>query len=77
MGRKCNTRGEKNAHRVLVGKPEGKRPLVRPKRRWEDNVRMDLRETGWNGMDWIHLAWDSDQWKALVNTSMNLREIFE
>jgi hypothetical protein len=66
--------GEKrNAYRMLVGKPEGKRPLERPRRRWEDNIRMDLREIGWGGMDWIDLAQDRDQWRALVNTIMNLR----
>jgi hypothetical protein len=54
-----------------VGKPEGKRPLGRPRRRWEDNIRMDLRVIGWGGMDWIDLAQDRDQWKALVNTVMN------
>jgi hypothetical protein len=60
-------------HRILVEKPEGKRPLGRPRRRWEDNIRMDLREIGWGGMDWIDLAQDGDQWRALVNTVMNLR----
>jgi hypothetical protein len=56
-----------------VGKPEGKRPLGRPRRRWEDNIRIDLREIGWGGMNWIDLAQDRDQWRALVNTIMNLR----
>jgi hypothetical protein len=66
--------GEKrNACRILVGKPEGKRPLGRPRCRWEDNIRMDLREIGWGGMDWIDLAQDRDHWRALVNTLMNLR----
>jgi hypothetical protein len=66
--------GEKrNAYRILVGKPERKRPLGRPRRRWENNIRMDLREIGWGGMDWIHLSQDMDQWRALVNTEMNLR----
>jgi hypothetical protein len=66
--------GEKrNAYTILVGKPEGKRPLGRPRRRWEDNIRMDLREIRWDGMDWIDLAQDRDQWKALVNVVMNLR----
>jgi hypothetical protein len=52
MGRACSTKGEKrNAYRILVGKPEGKRPLGRPRRRWLDNIKMDLRETGWDGMD--------------------------
>jgi hypothetical protein len=65
--------GEKrNVYRILVGKPEGKRPLGRPRRRWEDNIRLDLREIGWGGMDWIDLAQDRDQWRALVNTVMNL-----
>jgi hypothetical protein len=64
--------GEKrNAYRILVGKPEGKRPLGRPRCRWEDNIRMDLREIGWGGMDWIDLAQDSDQWRALVNRVLN------
>jgi hypothetical protein len=57
----------------LVGKPEGKRPLGRSRHRWEDNIRMDLREIGWSGMDWIDLAQDRDQWRALVNAVMNLR----
>jgi hypothetical protein len=66
--------GEKrNAYRILVGKPEGKRPLGRTRRRWEDNIRMDLREIGWGDIDWIDLAQDRDQWRALVNTVMNLR----
>jgi hypothetical protein len=56
-----------------VGKPEGKRPLGRPRRRWEDNIRMDLREIGWGGMDCIDLAQDMEQWRALVNMAMNLR----
>jgi hypothetical protein len=58
---------------ILVGKPDGKRPLGRPRRRWADSIKMDLRETGWDGMDWIDLAQDRDQWMALVNTVMNLR----
>jgi hypothetical protein len=66
--------GEKrNAYRILVGKPEGKRQLGRPRRRWVDNIKMDLREIGWDGMDWIGLAEDRDQWRALVNTVMNLQ----
>jgi hypothetical protein len=64
---------KKNAYRSLVGKPEGKRPLGRPRRKWEDNIKMDFRETGWGGMDWIELAQDSDQWTVLINTVMNLR----
>jgi hypothetical protein len=66
--------GEKrNTYRILVGKPEGKRPLGRPRRKWENNIRMDLREIGWGGMDWIDLAQDREQWRAFVNTVMNLR----
>jgi hypothetical protein len=60
-------------NRILVGKPEGKRPLGRPRRRWVDNINMDLREIGWDGVDWIDMAQDSDQWRALVNTVLNLR----
>jgi hypothetical protein len=56
-----------------VGKPEGKRPLRRPRRRWVDNIKMDLREIGWDGRDWIDLAQYRDQWSALMNTVMNLR----
>jgi hypothetical protein len=62
-----------NAYRILARKPEGERPLGRHRRRWEDNIRMDLREVRWEGMDWIHLAQDRDQWWAVVNTAMNLR----
>jgi hypothetical protein len=65
--------GEKrNANRILVGKPEGKRPLGRTRRRSVYNIKMDLREIGWDGMDWIDLTQDRDQWRALVNTVMNL-----
>jgi hypothetical protein len=59
--------------RVLVGKPEGKAPLGRPRRRWEDNIKMDLQEMGCGGMDWIELAHDRDRWRTLVNAVMNLR----
>jgi hypothetical protein len=66
--------GEKrNVYRLLVGKPEGKRPRGRPKRRWVDEMKMDLVETGWNDVDWIGLAQDRDNWGALVNAAMNLR----
>jgi hypothetical protein len=66
--------GEKrNAYRILVGKPEERRAVGRPRRRWGDIIRMDLRETVWGGMDWIDVAQDRDQWRALVNTVMNLR----
>jgi hypothetical protein len=63
----------RNAYMILVGKPDGKRPLGRPRRRWMDNIKIYLREIGWDGMDWINLAQDRDQWKALVNTVMKLR----
>jgi hypothetical protein len=66
--------GEKrNAYRILVGKPEEKRPQGRSRCRWVDNIEMDLREVGWDGMDWIDMAQDRDQWRALVNTVMNLQ----
>jgi hypothetical protein len=61
------------AYRILVGNPEGKRPLGRTRRRWVDNIKWDLIEIGWDGMDWIDLAQDRDQWRALVNAVMNLR----
>ena len=60
-------------YRVLVGKPEGKRPLGRPRRRWEDNIKMDLQEVRCWSMDWIELTQDRDKWRALVNAVMNLR----
>jgi hypothetical protein len=66
--------GEKrNVYRILVRKPEGNRPLGRPRRRWVDNIKMDLRDIGLDGRDWIDLAHDRDKWRALVNTVMNLR----
>jgi hypothetical protein len=64
---------KRNAYRILLGKPEGKRPLGRPKRTLVDNIKMDLIETGWDGVDWIDIAQDRDQWRALVNTVLNLR----
>jgi hypothetical protein len=67
-------RGEESGvYRFLVGRPEGKRPLGRSRRRWEDNIKMDLREIGINGENWIQLAQDRVQWQACVNTVMNLR----
>jgi hypothetical protein len=63
---------ERGAYRILVGRPEGTRPLGRPRRTWEDNIKMDLQEVGW-GMDWIELALDRDRWEALVNAVMNIR----
>jgi hypothetical protein len=65
--------GRKNAYEILVGKPEGKRPLGRPRRRCVDNIKMDLREIRWDGVDWMDMAQDIDQWRALVNTELNLR----
>jgi hypothetical protein len=66
--------GEKrNAYRLLMGKPEGRRPLGRPKRRWLDNIRMDLVEVGWDDVDWIGLAQDRDRRRALVNSVLKLR----
>jgi hypothetical protein len=62
-----------NAYRILVGKPEGKRLRGRPRRRWVYNFKINLRQIGWDGMDWMNLAQDRDQWRALVNTVRNLR----
>jgi hypothetical protein len=62
-----------NGYRILVGKPEVKRPLGRPRHRWVDNIKMDLTEIGWDGRDGIELAQDRDQWRVLMNTVMNLR----
>jgi hypothetical protein len=67
-------KGEKrNAYRLLLGKPAGKRPLGRPRRRWVDNIRMDLGEVGWGDVDWFGLAQDRNRWRALVNSVSNLR----
>jgi hypothetical protein len=68
-------REKKTVYRILVIKLAGKRPLGRRRRRWVNNIRIDLREIGWDGMDWIERAQDRDQWKALVNTVMNLRVV--
>jgi hypothetical protein len=66
--------GEKrNAYKLLVGKPEGKRPLGSPRRRWVDNIRMDFGEVGWSDVDWIGLTQDRNRWRALVNSELNLR----
>jgi hypothetical protein len=62
-----------NAYRILVGKPEEKRLIGRPRSRWVDNIKINLSEIGWDGMDWIDLAQDRDQWRALVNAVKNLR----
>jgi hypothetical protein len=63
---------KRGAYRILVGRPEGRKPLGRPRRIWEDNIKMGLQEMGW-GMDWIELAQDRDRWRVLVNAVMNLR----
>jgi hypothetical protein len=74
MGGACSTNGEeRDAHRLLVGKPEGRRPLGRPRRRWVDNIRMDLVDLGWGDVDWIGLAQDRDRSRAPVNSVLNLR----
>jgi hypothetical protein len=74
MCRACSTKGEeRNAYKILVGKPERRRPLRRPRLRWVSNIKRDLRNTGWGSMDWVDLAQDGDQWRALLNTVVNLR----
>jgi hypothetical protein len=64
---------KRNAYRILLGKLEGKRPLGRPRCRWVHNIKMDLKERGWDGVDWIDLVEDRDQWKSLMNMGMNFR----
>jgi len=77
MGREGGAYGEDRAvHRLLVGKPEGKRPLGRPSRRWEDNIKMDLQEAGGGHEDWMELAQDRNRWRALVGTVRNFRVPF-
>jgi hypothetical protein len=74
MGGACSAVGEdRGVYRVLVGKPEGKRPLGRLRRKWEDNIKMDFQEVGCGGMDWIGLTHDRDRWRAIVKAVMNLR----
>jgi hypothetical protein len=69
----ANMRESRGAHRVLVGKPERKRPLGRPRHKWEESIKMDLQEVGSGGMDWIDLAQDRHRWQALANALINLR----
>jgi hypothetical protein len=74
IGRACSTNWKKrNAYRILVGKPERKRPLGRPRRRWLDNIKLDIKDVGWSAVDCIDVAQDRDEWRALVNTVMNLQ----
>ena len=74
MGVVCRAYGgRRGVYRVMVGKPEGKRPMGRPRRRWEDNIKMDFQEVGEGCGDWMELAQDRDRWRALVSTMMNLR----
>jgi hypothetical protein len=73
MGGACSTDGGRVVYRVVVGKSEGKRPLGRPRRRWDDNIRTDLQEAGCGCEDWIGLAQDRDRWRALVSAARNLR----
>jgi hypothetical protein len=74
MGWSCSTNGEKrNAYRLFVGKPEGKIPLGRPRRRWLDNIRMDFGEVGWGDVDWIGVVPNRNRWRALVNSVLILR----
>jgi len=73
VGHVARIEGRRGVYRVLVGKPEGKRPLGIPRRRWEDNIKIDLQEVGFGDMDWIELTQDRDRWRTLVNAVMNFR----
>jgi hypothetical protein len=73
VGHVARMRKKMNTYRILVGKPEGKRPLGRSRRKWGDNIKMDLREIGWDCVDWIDMAQGRDQWRTLVNMALNLR----
>jgi hypothetical protein len=72
-GHVAHTGEVRSAYNILVGRSEWRRPLGRPRHTWEDNIKMDLRETGFGNVDWIHLARDKEMWRAIVNTVMNLR----
>ena len=72
-GHVARNRGRRGVYRILVGKPEGKKPFGRPRRRWEDNIKVDLQEVGCGGIEWTELAQDRDRWQALVNAVMNIR----
>jgi transcription termination factor 2 len=72
-GHVARTGERRGVYRVLVGKPEGRKPLGRPRRRWKDNIKMDLQEVGCEGMDWIAVAQNRNRWRALVNPVMNIR----
>jgi hypothetical protein len=72
-GHVARTGEKRNAYRLSVGRPEGKRPLGRPRRRWVDNIEIDIGEVGWGDVDWIGLAQDRNKWRALVNSVLNLR----
>jgi len=77
MGGACSMHGvDESVYEVLVGKPGGKRPLGRPRRRWEDNIKMNFQEVGCGGMDWIELTQDRDRWRTLVSAVMNIRVPF-
>jgi hypothetical protein len=75
VGHMAHMGEERKVYRILMGKSEGKRPLERPRHRWEDGIRMDLRETGWGSVQWIQMAQDRGQWWTLMNTAMNLRDL--
>jgi hypothetical protein len=72
-GHVASTGEGRGAYRILVGRPEGRRQLGKPRRRWEDNIKMNLQEVGWGSMDWIDMAQDRDRWRDLVNAVINLR----
>jgi len=72
VGRVARRGGTRNVHKIVVGKAEGKRPIGRRRHKWEDNIRIDLREIGWEDVDWMRLAHDRNQWRVLVNTVANL-----